>query len=157
MIAPFSDLDARAVKTMTGELVSAVGGAGAAAKIMKRLNEKGELVDLSIGRVSGVCTVSDMARFISVPNMIRLEIQAGAPILSKWAGDRLVRDGSSQAGTVCVQDLCRLIRETSDVNSAVSDAIADGSVDSRDRAVIRQEVAELRRVLDSIEQKVAQP
>lgn len=157
MIPPFTDLDARALKTMSGELVSAVGGGSAAAKIMKRLNDRGELVDLSVGRVSGYCTTSDMGRFLTVNDMVRLEIAAGHPIVSKWAGDRLARDGSSSPGALCHQSAYLLRRSLRDLASEVDDAMADGTVTSAERAAIRDDILEVERELAALKARVAMP
>jgi len=157
MIAPFTDIDARGTKTMTGELVSAVGGTAAAAQIMKRLNERGELVDLSPARVSGYCTISDMGRFISAPNMLRLEIAAGQPILSKWMGDRLVRDGTTPVTALCHQGAYRFRRAMRDLEAEVDDALADGTVTSAERAAMRADILEVERELAILKAKVDQP
>mgnify|MGYP004522468767 CR=1 FL=1 len=157
MIAPFADLDARALKTMSGELVSAVGGSGAAAKIMKRLNERGELVDLSVGRVSGYCTVSDMNRFLTVADMVRLEIAAGHPIVSKWAGDRLARDGSNSPGALCQQSAYLLRRSLRELAAEVDDAMVDNTVSSAERAAIREDILQVEIELAKLKARVAMP
>ena len=55
MIAPFTDLDERALKTLTGELVSAVGGTSAASKILWRPDPtSGRPKDFSEARISRI-------------------------------------------------------------------------------------------------------
>jgi hypothetical protein len=144
MSAPFTDLDERALKAMTGELVSACGGTKAVSMIL----------GLSEPRVSGYTSVSHMDRFMPVRAVTKLELTIGSPIVSRWMSERLTRDGGADAATLTVKDLCRIVKETSDLNSVMGEALSDGIVNSADRAAIRQEIVELRLVLDALEQKV---
>lgn len=157
MIAPYTNLDDDAVKTQTHSLVSAVGGAASAAGIMRRLNDKGELVKLSSGRVSGYCTIADMGRFISVPNMLRLEIAAGRPVLSEWIAGRLTRDGSAPVAPLCHESGYRLRRALRDLEAEVDDALADSSVTSAERAAIRADIDQVERELAILKAKVERP
>ncbi|KTR02274.1 hypothetical protein NS365_21925 [Aureimonas ureilytica] len=157
MIRPFSDLDMRSLKTMSGELVSAVGGTGAASLLMPVVNDKGEVHPISEPRVSGYCTTSDMTRFMPIHHVVRLEIAAGQGIVSKWMTDRLVRDGTGTVGDVCDNDLRRISREVSDLIVVTDDALADGNICSAERGAMREAIRDLERELSTLKAKVAQP
>ena len=157
MIRAFSDLDLRSLKTMSGELVSAVGGTGAASRMLHVVNDKGEARAISEPRVSGYCTISDMTRFMPIQHVVRLEIAAGQGIVSKWMTDRLVRDGTGTVGDVCDNDLRRISREVSDLIVVTDDALVDGSISSAERAAMREAILDLERELASLKAKVTQP
>ena len=157
MIRPFSDLDLRSLKTMTGELVSAIGGTAAASALMLVLNDKGEKKPISEPRVSGYCTTSDMGRFMPLHHVVRLEIAAGQGIVSKWMTDRLTRDGTGTVGDVCDSDLRRISREVSDLIVVTDDALADRSISSAERAAMREAIRDLESALACLKAKVAQP
>ncbi|WP_062223171.1 hypothetical protein [Aureimonas sp. D3] len=157
MIRAFSDLDLRSLKTMKGELVSAVGGTRAASQLLPTVNDRGEVRPLSESRISGYCTVSDMTRFMPIHHVVRLEIAAGQGIVSKWMTDRLVRDGTGTVGDVCDNDLRRISREVSDLIVVTDDALADGNICSAERAAMREAIRDLERELSTLKAKVAQP
>lgn len=156
MIAAFSDLDERALKTATGDLVDAAGGAKRVSEALGKIVD-GDLKPYPVSRVSEFCTLSDMERSMPIRFVTKLEVRTGLPIVSKAMFERITCDGTGSSGVVCVQDLCRIVRETSDLNSVMSECLADNHVDSADRAAIRTAIVDLRRELDALEAKVRQP
>ncbi|WP_158873966.1 hypothetical protein [Antarcticirhabdus aurantiaca] len=156
MIQPFTDLDERALKTLTGELVSAVGGTASAGEALWYVDAKGERRAFSEARISGYCTPSDMSRSMPIRQVVRLEIAAKAPIVSRWMLNRTQRDGSTSRAPACVQDLHRIVRETSDLHRAMCDATDDdGQVNTAaEKAAVLDAITDLRRVLDDLEAKV---
>ncbi len=157
MIRPFSDLDLRSLKTMPGELVSAIGGTRAASQLLASVNDRGEVRPHSEARISGYCTISDMSRFMPIHHVVRLEIAAGQGIVSKWMTDRLTRDGTGTVGDVCDSDLRRISREVSDLIVVTDDALADRSISSAERAAMREAIRDLESALACLKAKVAQP
>lgn len=156
MILPFSDLDERALKTGTGDLIDAVGGVTRASEILGR-PDGDRIKPYSVSRLSEYATLSDMERSMPVRLVQRLEIRAGLPILSGSMAARIQRDGSVPVGTLCHNTARQVRRAMRDLEAEVDEATADGTVTSAERAAIREDIIAVEQQLAILKAKVAMP
>ncbi|WP_416358197.1 hypothetical protein ACLNGM_09925 [Aureimonas phyllosphaerae] len=156
MILPFTDLDERALKTATGDLIDAAGGVTRASELLGR-PDGDRVKPYSVSRLSEYANLSDMERSMPVRLVSRLEIRVGLPIVSGFMAARLQRDGSVPVGTLCQTSSRNLRRALRDLEAEVDEATADGNVTSAERAAIREDITLVELQLAALKAKVMLP
>ena len=140
-----------ALKTLTRELVTRLGGLDAAAACTRV--QRSNLAEYG--------SLHHPERFAPIDVILDLEVALGAPLvtgaLARASGCRVVGEATVSVGGDVNAALSRVGREASALFAAVMDALADGQLDPSERRALVREVDDLIAAAEAARRAMADP